>query len=419
MFPCRIDRTLKACVNQTFISRVAAALPLIFAACLGSSCGGHSSAFTSSSPVNGPSANLTISGALPSATVGANYNANVSVTGGTAPYSFAVVSGQLPNGVGLAKDSGSISGTPSSAGTFNFVVAASDAKGNSNQKSLQIPVANNSTASSGGSGSGASSGSGTGSSSGGSSNSGGSNGGSSNSGNANSGKSFSNVQRAGGWGQYGQGPPNFVDCSPSPCNGISFWMQQNVNNPSKSGSATQFTLGGNTPYSDGLWNNHLIGPLSSQGTFDNDGSLVPSVYNITYDADFYGDNLGLAQALEFDINQFFGGMGFIFGHECRIAAGNQWDVWDNKNAKWVPTGVPCNPNSNAWNHVTLKVQRTSDNHLTYQSITLNGQTTNLNWTFEHGSAPNWYGITVNYQMDGNSNQDSYSTYLDNLTVTYQ
>ena len=178
------------------------------------------------------------------------------VTRGTAPYTFAVSSGQLPNGIALAKDSGTVSGTPSSAGTFNFVVSAVDSKGNSSQKSLQIPVADNSTASSGGSSGG-----------------GGSNGGSSNGANA-SGKSFANLQRTGGWGQYGQGPPHFVDCSPSPCDGISFWMQQGVNNPSKSGSATQFNLGGSAPYSDALWNNHLIGPFSSQGTVDGGRSLV-------------------------------------------------------------------------------------------------------------------------------------------------
>lgn len=410
------DRTLRACANQSFWCRFTTACLAVLAVTFASACGGHSSTLTSSVPVNGPAVTLSISGGLPSGTVGTNYNASLSVTGGTAPYSFAVVAGQLPNGVGLTENSGTISGTPSSAGTFNFVVSALDAKGNASQKSLQIPVTNSSTTSTGGSNNGVSNG---GTSNGGGSNGGGSNSGSSNSGNSSSGKQFSNIQKAGGWGQYGQGPPNFVDCSPSPCNGISFWMQQNINNPSQSGSATQFNLGGSTPYSDALWNNHVIGPLSSQGTFDNDGSLVPSVYNFTYDVDFYGDNLGAAQALEFDINQFFGGMGFIFGHECRIAAGNQWDVWDNANAKWVPTGVPCNPNGNAWNHVTLKVQRTSDNHMTYQSITLNGQTTTLNWTFEHGSAPNWYGVTLNYQMDGDSHQDSYSTYLDNLTLTYQ
>lgn len=409
MFYCGFDRALKACADQTSFLRSSAFLAVPFSLALCISCGGHSS--VSGASTSGAGAVMNISGTLPSASVGANYNASLTVTGGTAPYNFSVASGQLPNGVGLNNKSGTISGTPSAAGNFDFAVSVTDSKGNSKQKSLQISVANNA------SGGGGSTGSGSGSSGGGATPTGG--GGSANGTSTSGGKSFSNVQRAGGWGQYGQGPPNFVDCSPSPCNGISFWMGQNVSNPSKSGAATEFDLGGSTPYSDGLWNNHLIGPLSSQGTFDSDGSLVPSVYNFTLDVDFYGDNLGLAQALEFDINQFFGGMGFIFGHECRIASGNQWDVFDNNAGKWVPTGVPCNPTSNAWNHATLKMQRTSDNHMTYQSITLNGQTTNLNWTFQHGSAPNWYGVTVNYQMDGNIRQDSYSTYLDNLTITYE
>ncbi|MGB8912509.1 MAG: hypothetical protein WCC85_09560, partial [Candidatus Sulfotelmatobacter sp.] len=134
---------------------------------------------------------------------------------------------------------------------------------------------------------------------------------------------------------------------------------------------------------------------------------------------FFGSNLGLSQALEFDMNQFFGGMGFIWGHECRIAGGHEWDVWDNQTAHWTPTGIPCYPNNNAWNHLTIKVQRTSNNQLLYQSITLNGVTSNLNWTFGHGSAPGWYGVTVNYQMDGNDQQASYNAYLDQLTFTYQ
>jgi Putative Ig domain len=408
-----LDRIPKACASESFLGRCSAFLFLVLSIALSSACGGHSS-ISNPLPNSGTAANLNIAAALPSGTVGANYNAALAVTGGTAPYTFAVVTGKLPDGVGLDEKAGTISGTPSSAGSFSFTVSALDAKGNSKQKPLQISVADNSTSASGGSGGSGSSGSG--STSGGSGS--GSNGPSSGA-NTNGGKSFPNVQKVGGWGQFGQGPPDFVDCSPSPCNGISFGMAQGVSNPSQSGSATEFDLGGSNPYSDGLWNNHLIGPLSSQGTFDSDGSLTPSIYNFTLDVDFYGDNLGLSQALEFDINQFFGGMGFIFGHECRIAAGNQWDVFDNQAGKWVPTGVPCNPNSNAWNHVTLKMQRTSDNHMTYQSITLNDQTTTLNWTFQHGSAPNWYGVTVNYQMDGNFKQDTYSTYIDNFTITYQ
>jgi hypothetical protein len=57
--------------------------------------------------------------------------------------------------------------------------------------------------------------------------------------------------------------------------------------------------------------------------------------------------------------------------------------------------------------------------MVYQSITFNGVTSNLNWTFGHGSTPGWYGVTVNYQMDGDSRQDSYNVYLDNLTLYYE
>jgi hypothetical protein len=155
MFYCFIDRTLKACASQTFICRLSAVFMILGAIIVGSSCGGgHSSAFTPTAAGNNPAASLNISGTLPSATVGTNYSASLSVTGGTGPYTFNVASGQLPNGIALAKDSGSVSGTPSSAGTFNFVVSALDAKGNSSLKSLQISVVGNAATSSG-SGSGA------------------------------------------------------------------------------------------------------------------------------------------------------------------------------------------------------------------------------------------------------------------------
>lgn len=267
------------------------------------------------------------------------------------------------------------------------------------------------TGSSGGSGGGGTGGTGS---------SGGSGGSGSGSGSGQQIPSFNNLQGSSGWGQYAQAAPNFVDCSPSPCDGITFGMAQAVSSPSLSGNASEFSIGTGPAFTDALFNNHLIGALSSQNMPDTSGTLVPSLHSFTYDVYFYGDNLGASQALEFDINDFFNGMGFIWGHECRVAAGNEWDIWDNVNQHWKPTGIACNPNSNAWNHLTIQVQRTSDNQLLYQSITLNGQTNTLNATYPHGSAPsNWYGVTINYQMDGDSKQDAYSVYLDQLTFSYQ
>lgn len=234
------------------------------------------------------------------------------------------------------------------------------------------------------------------------------------------GKPLPNLQHSSGWGLYGQGPPSFVDCSPSPCDGIKFSMEQGVKSPSMSGEASEFDLGGTTVYGDALFNNHLIGPFSSQGLPDTNHSLVQTLHNFTYDVYFYGTNLSLSQALEFDVNQFFDSMGFIWGHECRIAGGNEWDVWDNQGQQWIPTGISCKPVENAWNHLTIQVERTSNNQLLYQSITLNGVTANVNKTYSPGGAPaSWWGVTINYQMDGNYKQNAYSAYLDDLTFTYE
>jgi hypothetical protein len=232
------------------------------------------------------------------------------------------------------------------------------------------------------------------------------------------GSSFSNVQHSGGWTDAGQRAPTFVNCSPSPCDNIVFSYTQNIKSPSLSGEATQMYLGGSQGYGDGFWNNHLIGDGSSQGMLDPNHTLVPTLHNFTYDVYFWGDDLSLSQAVEFDINQFFDNMGFIWGHECRIAGGNEWDVWDNVNSQWVPTGIACHPNSNAWNHVTIQVQRTTSNQLLFQSITLNGVTGYVNQYYNPGSAVGWYGVTINYQQDGNSSQSPYSVYLDQLTFTY-
>ena len=234
------------------------------------------------------------------------------------------------------------------------------------------------------------------------------------------GKSFTNLQQSGGWTGYGQRAPDFVDCSPSPCKNIVFTMTKGVKTPSMSGNSAAYYLGGSQAYGDTLWNNHLIGDLSSQGMPDSNHTLVPTLHTFTYDVNFWMGSPGASQALEFDINQFFNGMGFIWGHECRIAGGNEWDVWDNVNSHWVHTGVSCYPNANSWNHLTIQVQRTSNNELLYQSITLNGVTQTLNQYYNHGSAPSsWWGITINYQMDGNSAQTAHTAYLDQLTFGYQ
>jgi hypothetical protein len=231
------------------------------------------------------------------------------------------------------------------------------------------------------------------------------------------GNTFSGLQASGGWTGYGELAPNYAICTICG-SGITWSMKQGITSPSLSNKAAQFSIGGATPYSDALWNNHLIGDGSSQGLPDTDHTLVPTIHNFTYDVYFYGTSLETAQSIEFDVAQFFDGLGFMFGTECRIVQGQQWAVWDNVNAKWYPTGIPCKPVDNAWNHLTIQFQRTSDNQLLYQSFTLNGTTSTVNLKYPPFSAPGWWGIVVNFQLDGNYKQAPYSVYLDNLNLTY-
>jgi hypothetical protein len=230
---------------------------------------------------------------------------------------------------------------------------------------------------------------------------------------------LSNLQASSGWKSWGELPPYYAICS-APCPGVTWSMSQGIKSPAMSGKSTQFNIGGTTPYSDVLWSIPLIGQGSTQGLPDSGHTLLPTLHNFTYDAYFYPTNLGVTQVLEFDISMYFNGLGLIWGNQCRVAGGNEWDIWDNVNSRWVPTGVACNPVNNSWNHVTIQAQRESDNSLLFQSITLNGVTSNINQKYAPGTAPSgWWGITVNYQMDGNSKQSANTTYLDNFSFTYQ
>jgi major membrane immunogen (membrane-anchored lipoprotein) len=231
--------------------------------------------------------------------------------------------------------------------------------------------------------------------------------------------SFAHLQQDSGWTGYALLPSAYAICTSCvPSGPQATWaMTQNVSSPSLSGHASLMQIGGETAYADILWNNHLIGDFSSQGMPDPDQTIVPNLHNFTYDVYFYVADLSVSQALEFDINQFVGGYSYIWGHECRIAGGNEWDIWDDPGQKWLPTGFACNPVQNAWNHLTIQVQRTSDNQLLFQSITLNGVTSNVDY-YENPTTTSWYGVTVNYQQDGNYAQTPYSVWLDDLTFTY-
>ena len=64
--------------------------------------------------------------ATSSAILGSNFSFPLVATGGSAPYSWRLVDGQLPPGLKLHAHSGAISGVPAAAGEYRFTVAVAD-----------------------------------------------------------------------------------------------------------------------------------------------------------------------------------------------------------------------------------------------------------------------------------------------------
>jgi hypothetical protein len=63
---------------------------------------------------------------LPNGTHGTAYSTPLAASGGTSPYTWSITSGALPGGLRLSSSTGTISGTPTTAGTYSFTVRATD-----------------------------------------------------------------------------------------------------------------------------------------------------------------------------------------------------------------------------------------------------------------------------------------------------
>lgn len=82
---------------------------------------------------------ITLDDVLPDGTLGSPYNGTITASGGASPYTYSVTSGSLPNGLTL-NTNGTLTGTPTASGTFNFTVTATDLNNCTGSRSYSISI---------------------------------------------------------------------------------------------------------------------------------------------------------------------------------------------------------------------------------------------------------------------------------------
>lgn len=79
-------------------------------------------------------------GTLPEAVPDKDYSAGMEATGGTPPYAWSIISGELPDALSLSASSGAIAGVPSAAGRWVFRVRVADADSNADVAEQTLTV---------------------------------------------------------------------------------------------------------------------------------------------------------------------------------------------------------------------------------------------------------------------------------------
>jgi len=120
-------------------------------------------------------------------------------------------------------------------------------------------------------------------------------------------------------------------------------MTADVSSPSMDGESAQFSIGPSSPDCPGYCNMLYFNPVAGGN----------NVSHFIYDLYFMVDNPNAPQALEFDINQTFGGNRWVWGSECNFNGSGKWDIWnDAPQTGWISTAIDCRPfPANTWIHL--------------------------------------------------------------------
>jgi hypothetical protein len=206
---------------------------------------------------------------------------------------------------------------------------------------------------------------------------------------------YHHIEDMSGWGDC-------TDCAGGGEN-ASYSITQHQSSPSLDGSATKIFLGGSTPFSHALMWKRI--------------ASAPSATNFVFDMYYMIGNPSASQGVEFNANQALSSGWYKFSTQGNYSGGT-WRVWDSKNGGWVNTGIPCpRPPANTWQHVTFEYQR-SGGKAVFVAITVNGKKSYVNKSFYPQAKSGDGSVGVHFQVDGNSTQTDYTTWMDKLSFYY-
>jgi len=126
-----------------------------------------------------------------------------------------------------------------------------------------------------------------------------------------------------------------------------------------------------------------------------------------------------AQAYEFDMFKFLGGIEYMFGTQCNLALG-VWQVWDQLHGTWKDTTVPASIlTPNVTHNVQWACHIDDSGNMAFDSLTFDGVLYPINQTWPSGPTPPGWGdaIGIQFQTDENGSGTSLSMTISNVDFT--
>jgi len=186
--------------------------------------------------------------------------------------------------------------------------------------------------------------------------------------------------------------------------GATYSMTQGISSPSLDGDSAKFSLGGSTPWSHALFYKRV----SSNGTAS----------HFIYDIYYYYKHPSASSGMEFSVSQRRGYRWYRWDTQCSYNVG-LWRLWDNANARWVNTSIPCTrPSAYKWTHLVYEGKR-YNGKVVFVSLTINGQKHYLNKSYypKKMSTSN-SSVTMHFQLNGNRYQTDYQVWGDRFHISY-